>query len=56
MRTGGYVTGTPEGIMINTINFQMGLDFYHIPVRAMPGLTDSKQLTIRPDLKPCRTL
>ncbi len=42
MRTGGYITGTPEGIIINTINYQMGLDFYHIPVRAMPGLTDSK--------------
>jgi trimethylamine:corrinoid methyltransferase-like protein len=42
MRTGGYITGSPEGMLINIANIQMGRDFYHLPVRAMPGLTDAK--------------
>ncbi len=42
MRTCGFSTGSPESMLINIANIQMGLDFYHIPVRAMSGFTDAK--------------
>jgi trimethylamine--corrinoid protein Co-methyltransferase len=42
MRTCGFSTGSPETMLINIANIQMGLDYYHIPVRAMPGFTDAK--------------
>ncbi|MCG8617760.1 MAG: trimethylamine methyltransferase family protein [Desulfobacterales bacterium] len=42
MKTCGFATGAPESMLINTANIQMALDFYHIPVRAMPGFTDAK--------------
>jgi len=42
MRTCGFSTGAPETMLINIANIQMGLDYYHIPVRAMPGFTDAK--------------
>lgn len=42
MKTCGFATGAPESMLINIANIQMGLDFYHVPVRAMPGFTDAK--------------
>jgi len=42
MRTCGFSTGSPESMLINIANIQMGLDYYHIPVRAMSGFTDAK--------------
>lgn len=42
MRTCGFSTGAPENMLINIANIQMGLDYYHFPVRAMPGFTDAK--------------
>ena len=42
MRTCGFSTGSPESMLINIVNIQMGLDYYHIPVRAMSGFTDAK--------------
>lgn len=42
MKTAGFSTGAPEGMLINIANIQMGTDFYKIPVRTMAGLTDAK--------------
>jgi trimethylamine--corrinoid protein Co-methyltransferase len=42
MRTCGFSTGAPESMLLNIANIQMGLDYYHIPVRAMSGFTDAK--------------
>jgi len=42
MKTGGYLSGTPEGMLINIANIQMAVDYYHIPARAMTGITDAK--------------
>ena len=42
MKTGAYVAGTPEGMLINIANIQLAVDYYHIPARAMCGLTDAK--------------
>lgn len=37
-----FCAGTPEAMMINTPNIQMGLDFYNLPTRTMCGITESK--------------
>ena len=42
MKTCGFATGAPETMLINIANIQMGLEFYQVPVRAMPGFTDAK--------------
>lgn len=42
MKTCGFSTGAPESILINIANVQMGLDYYQVPVRVMPGFTDAK--------------
>jgi len=42
MKTCGFATGAPESMLINIANIQMGLERYHVPVRAMPGFTDAK--------------
>ena len=42
MKTGSYCTGTPEGMMLNIPNLQMGRDFYKLPTRTQCGMTDSK--------------
>ena len=42
MRTGGYVTGSPEANLINLINLQLAQELYNLPTRCMAGLTDAK--------------
>jgi len=42
MKTASYCTGTPEGLMLNIANVQMGRDFYKLPTRTMSGMTDAK--------------
>jgi len=42
MKEATYAAGTPEAMLINTASLQMGLDFYHLPVRTMSGITHSK--------------
>jgi trimethylamine--corrinoid protein Co-methyltransferase len=42
MKTGDYFCGTPEGMLINMANIQLATRFYHIPARAMTGITDAK--------------
>lgn len=39
-----FCAGTPEAMMINTSNIQMGLEFYNLPTRTMCGITESKIL------------
>ena len=42
MKTCGFSSGAPESMLINIANIQMGVDFYGVPVRTMPGITDAK--------------
>ena len=42
LQTAAYTTGSPESDMINIINFQLVIDHYHIPIRSMAGMSDSK--------------
>jgi trimethylamine--corrinoid protein Co-methyltransferase len=42
MKTGDYFCGTPEGMLINMANIHLATRFYHIPARAMTGITDAK--------------
>jgi len=42
MKEATFAAGTPEAMLINTASLQMGLDFYHLPVRTMSGITHSK--------------
>lgn len=44
MKNASYAAGTPEAMLINTPNIQMGLEFYHLPTRTMCGITHSKVL------------
>jgi trimethylamine--corrinoid protein Co-methyltransferase len=42
MKTGDYFCGTPEGMLINMANIQLATRFYHVPARAMTGISDAK--------------
>jgi len=42
MKKASYITGTPEGMLINIANLQMALNYYHLPTRTMCGMTDAK--------------
>ncbi|SHI37103.1 trimethylamine methyltransferase family protein [Desulfosporosinus lacus] len=42
MKEATYAAGSPEAMLINTASLQMGLDYYHLPVRTMSGITHSK--------------
>ena len=44
MRNGAYITGSPESNLINILGFQLALEKYRLPIRAMSGMTDSKTL------------
>jgi trimethylamine---corrinoid protein Co-methyltransferase len=44
MKTASYAAGSPEAMLINTPNIQMGRDFYHLPTRTMCGINHSKVL------------
>lgn len=41
-RRASFCAGTPEAMMINTPNIQMGLEFYNLPTRTMCGITEAK--------------
>ena len=47
LRTGAYITGSPESNMMNIVNFQLALEKYHLPIRAMSGMTDSKSIDMQ---------
>jgi trimethylamine--corrinoid protein Co-methyltransferase len=42
MKSGNFLTGSPEMMLIQLAGMQMGLDYYHLPTRSMCGMTDSK--------------
>lgn len=42
MQTAAFVCGSPETDLANIVNFQLVIDHYHIPVRSMAGMSDSK--------------
>jgi trimethylamine---corrinoid protein Co-methyltransferase len=47
MKTGAFAAGTPEAMLINTPNIQMGNDYYNLPTRTMCGITHSKELDVQ---------
>ncbi len=47
MQNGAYITGSPESNLINILNFQLALEKYHLPIRAMSGMTDSKTVDMQ---------
>jgi len=44
MKSASFGSGSPEAMLINTPNIQMGLDFYHLPTRTMCGITHAKEV------------
>ena len=42
MKNGSFAAGTPEAMLINTPNIQMGREYYRLPTRTMCGITHSK--------------
>ncbi|WP_028309274.1 trimethylamine--corrinoid methyltransferase [Desulfitibacter alkalitolerans] len=42
MKTGSFIGGNPEGLLMDIINLQMGLDYYKVPTRILAGITDAK--------------
>ncbi|MEH0018024.1 MAG: trimethylamine methyltransferase family protein [Desulfobacter sp.] len=44
MQTGSFAAGTPEAMLINTPNIQMGKYYYKLPTRTMCGITHAKSL------------
>lgn len=42
MKSGQYVTGSPESNLINIANIQLARELYQLPTRTMAGLTDAK--------------
>ena len=44
MKDGSFAAGSPEAMLINAPNLQMGRDFYHLPTRTMCGITHAKEI------------
>jgi trimethylamine--corrinoid protein Co-methyltransferase len=44
MKSGNFITGSPEMMLIQLAGIQMANDFYHLPSRSMCGMTDSKTI------------
>lgn len=44
MKYGSFAAGTPEAMLINTPNIQMGREYYKLPTRTMCGITHSKAI------------
>ena len=44
LKTARFIGGSPEMMLINIPNMQMGKDFYKLPVRTMCGITDSQDI------------
>ncbi len=56
MKTAGYVTGTPEMMLMDNINLQMGREFYDLPTRTMCGMCSSKVLDAQAGLETMQNL
>jgi trimethylamine---corrinoid protein Co-methyltransferase len=44
MKNGSFAAGSPEAMLINTPNLQMGREYYHLPTRTMCGITHAKEI------------
>jgi trimethylamine--corrinoid protein Co-methyltransferase len=44
MKYASFSTGAPEMMLINMVNVQMALNFYHLPDRSMPAMTEARQV------------
>lgn len=44
MKNGSFAAGTPEAMLINGPNIQMGREYYHLPTRTMCGITHAKAI------------
>lgn len=44
MQTGSFSAGTPEAMLINAPDIQMGNHYYNLPTRTMCGITHSKEI------------
>ena len=42
MKRASFCTGSPESMLINLINLQLGQEYYHLPTRSLTGSTDAK--------------
>ncbi len=47
MKDAKCITGSPEIMMMNAVNIQLALEFYHLPTRIQCGTTDAKGLDIQ---------
>lgn len=56
MKTASYAAGSPEAMLINTPNIQMGRDFYRLPTRTMCGINHSKVLDIQAGFETMQSL
>jgi len=44
MKSGSFAAGSPEAMLINTPNIQMGREYYRLPTRTMCGITHAKEI------------
>ena len=42
MKSGNFISASPEMMLIQLAGIQMSLDYYHLPARSMCGMTDAK--------------
>ncbi|MBM9520394.1 trimethylamine methyltransferase family protein [Desulforhopalus vacuolatus] len=56
MKSGQYVTGSPESNLINIANVQLARDLYRLPTRTMAGLTDAKVVDVQAGLETMQNL
>ena len=51
LKAARFIGGSPETMLINIPNLQLGKDFYQLPVRTMSGITDSQQVDCQAGLE-----
>lgn len=51
LKAANFIGGSPETMLINIPNLQLGKDFYKLPVRTMSGITDSQQVDCQAGLE-----
>ncbi|MEH0022608.1 MAG: trimethylamine methyltransferase family protein [Desulfobacter sp.] len=56
MRTGRYVTGSPESNLANIANIQLAREVYGLPTRTMAGLTDAKTVDAQSGMETMQNL
>ncbi|MEL7564014.1 MAG: trimethylamine methyltransferase family protein [Dehalobacterium sp.] len=56
MKRASFCAGTPETMLMNVANLQMGLEFYKLPVRTMCGITDAKTINCQAGFETLQSL